>query len=99
MPKQHKAIHTGANDLSNNATPTDIATNIINLATDVKDNFNQLREIIVPSIVASGGQSNQKATKVNKELKVLCFSENIRCIDPTNIHPRKYLNRSKLHFI
>ena len=34
-------IHTGTNDLSSDFTPTEIATNIMDLAADVKKNLNQ----------------------------------------------------------
>ena len=86
-------IHTGTNDLSSNFTPTDFATNIINLAAEVKINFDQSRDVIVSSIAARGDQLNQKATDVNEELKELCLSKNIRYLNHTNIYPRKHLNR------
>ena len=43
-------------------------------------------------------ENQQKAFNINKELKELCTSKNIRCIEHGNIHPRNHLNRSKLHF-
>ena len=92
------AIHTDTNDLSSNLTPTDIVTNIINLTADVKNNFDQSCDVMVLSIVARGVQLNHRAAKVNKELKELCFSKNTSSVDQTNIHRRKHLSRSKIHF-
>ena len=45
-----------------------------------------------------GDQFQQKSFNVNKELKEICASKNIRFIEHGNIHPRNHLNRSKLHF-
>ena len=39
-----------------------------------------------------------KALNVNKELKELCVSKNVRYVEYGNIHPRNHLNRSKLYF-
>ena len=44
------------------------------------------------SIIPRGDQLHQKAFNVNKELKELCASDNIRYIKHGNIHPRNYLN-------
>ena len=91
-------IHTGTNDLSSNSTPTEIATNIMDLAVDVKKNLNRSYDVIISSIIPRGDQLQQKAFNVNKELRELCASKNIRYIEHDNIHPRNNLNRSKLHF-
>ena len=89
---------TGTNDLSSNSTPTEIATNIMDLAVDVKKNLNQSCYVIISSIIPRGDQLQQKAVNVNKELKQLCTSKNIRHIEHGNKHPRNHLNWSKLHF-
>ena len=91
-------IHTGTNDPSSNSTPTEIATNIMDLAVDINKKLNQLCDVIISSIIARGDQLQQKAFNVNKELKELCASKNIRYIEHSNIHPRNHLNWSKLHF-
>ena len=62
-------IQTGTNDLSSGSTPTEIATNIMDLANDVKKNFNRSCNIIISSIIPRGDQLQQKAVNVNKELK------------------------------
>ena len=84
--------HNGTNDLSSKFTPADFTTNIINLAADVKTNFDQLCHVIVSSIVARGDQLNQKATNINEEFKELCLSKNIRHLDLTNIYLKIHLS-------
>ena len=69
----------------------------MDLATDLKKNLNRSCDII-SSIIPRGDQLQQKAVNVNRELKELCASKNIRYIDHGNIHPKNHLNRSKLHF-
>ena len=91
-------IDPGTNDLSGDSTATEIATNIMDLAVDVKENVNRSCDVIISSTIPRGYQLQQKAFNVNKELKELCASENIRYIEHGNIHSRNHLNRSKLHF-
>ena len=91
-------IHTGTNDLSSDCTPTEIATNIMDLAVDVKKNLNRLCDLIISLNISRGDQLQQKALNVNKELKELCISKNIRFIEHGNINPRNHLNRFKLQF-
>ena len=62
-------IHTGTNVLSSDSTPTEIATNIIDLAVDVKKNLNRSCDVMISSIIPRGDQLQQKAFNVNKELK------------------------------
>ena len=59
-------IHTGTNDLSSEFTPTKIATNIMDLATDLKKNLNQSCDLIISSIILRGDQLQQKVVNVNK---------------------------------
>ena len=54
-------IHTGANDLRRDSTPTEIATNIMDFAVDVEKNLNQSCDVIISSIISSGDQLQQKA--------------------------------------
>ena len=90
-------IRTGTNDLSSDSTPTEIATNMIDLAVDVKKNLTNHGALWFP-------QSFQEVTNYNrkhsmfKELKELCASRNIRYIEHGNVHPRNHLNWSKLYF-
>ena len=91
-------IHTGTNVLSSNSAPTKIVTNIMDLAADVKENLNRPCDVIIFSIIPRGDQLQQKTFNVNKELKELCRSKNIKYIEHGNIHPRNHLNLSKLQF-
>ena len=87
-------IHTGKKDLSSDSTPSEIPTNIMDLAVDVKKYLNQSCDVMISSIIPRGGQLQQKAVNVNKELKELCACKNIRYIEHGNIHPSNHLNRS-----
>ena len=49
-------IHTGTNDLSDDSSPTDIATNIIDLAADVKKTLNRSCDVMISSIIPRGDQ-------------------------------------------
>ena len=91
-------IHTRTNDLSSDSTPTEVATNIMDLAVDAKKNLNRSCDVVISSIIPRGDQLQQKAFNVNKELKELCASKNIRYTEHGNIYPRNNLNRSKLYF-
>ena len=70
----------------------------MDLAVDVKKNLNRSRDVIISSIMPRGDQLQQEALNVDKELKELCRSKNIRYIEHGNIDPRNHLIRSKLHF-
>ena len=48
-------------------------------------------------VIPRSSQMQQKSVNVNKELKELCASKNIRYIELGNIHVKNHLNRSKLH--
>ena len=91
-------IHTGTTDLSRDSTPTEIAANIMDLAVDVKKNLNRSCDVLISSIFQRGDHLQQKAFNLNKELKGLCASKNIRYIEHGKIHPRNYLNWSKVRF-
>ena len=81
-------IHTGTNYLNSDSTPTEIATN------QYYGSCCWRKEKLKPIET----ENQQKAFNIIKELKELCTSKNIRCIEHGNIHPRNHLNRSKLHF-
>ena len=55
--------HTGTNDLSRNSTPTEIATNTLDLAADVKKNLNRSCDVIISSIISSF----QEVTSCNRK--------------------------------
>ena len=49
-------IRTGTNDLSCDSAPTEIATNMIDLAVDVKKNLNESCGAMISSIISRGDQ-------------------------------------------
>ena len=53
---------------------------------------------MISSIIPRGNQLQRKAFNVNKELKQLRASKNIRYIEHGNIHPRDHLNWSRIRF-
>ena len=87
-------LHCGTNDLSSKQTPAEIAGNIVPLATEMKDEDN---EIFVSGLVRRNDEFNGKAIEVNKFLSRKCSSQNITFTDNSNIDERCHLNGSVLH--
>ena len=87
-------LHCGTNDLSSKQTPAEIASNIVALATEMKDEEN---EILVSGLVSRNDELNGKAIEVNKFLSRKCSFQNITFIDNSNIDERCHLNGSGLH--
>ena len=86
-------LHVGTNDLRENKTAKQIATNIIELAIDMKSEKN---EIMVSGIIARNDKYNVKRSEVNKFLISLCSTYNFNFIDNSNINVN-HLNTSGLH--
>lgn len=87
-------LHCGANDLNSPQAASNIAQDIVDLAKTLKTGKNS---VIVSGLVPWGDFLNGKATEVNKILKQLCQSKNLKFIDNSNIDPSIHLNRSRLH--
>ena len=87
-------IHCGTNDLRENKNAEQIAKNIIELATDMKTNNNN---IMVSGIIHRNDKWNQKAMEVNSFLKSFCLNCKFYFIDNTNIAKDTHLNSSGLH--
>ena len=87
-------IHCGTNDLRENKNAEQIAKNIIELATDMKTNNNN---IMVSGIIPRNDKWNQKAMEVNSFLKSFCLNCKFYFIDNTNIAKDTHLNSSGLH--
>ena len=87
-------LHCGTNDLSSPQAACNIAQDIIDLAKTLETGNNT---VIVSGLVPRGDFLNGKATEVNKVLKQLCQSKNLKFIDNSNIDPSIHLNRSRLH--
>ena len=84
-------LHTGTNDLKNNKTVSDIASEIIKLA---KTNG---IEVAVSSLIPRGDKLSEKAKKVNIHLQGQCTAENFAIIQHTNINSKLDLFPDKLH--
>ena len=87
-------LHCGTNDISNGTAPTEVDKEIVNLATSLKRNEN---EVFASSLVARGDRCNERVRQVNNILKVKCNREGLPFIDNSNIKPAHHLNRSSLH--
>ena len=87
-------MHCGTNDLKSEKPPEVIANEIVNLAAMMKQPDN---EVMMSSITSRRDELKQKATVVNKHLKVLCYNEYKEHIDNSNISGETHLNNSGLH--
>ena len=87
-------LHTGTNDLKRNKTPSDIASEIIQLAKSIKTNG---IEVAVSSVTLRGDKLAEKAKKVNINLQEKSTAENFAIIQHTNINSKLDLFSDKLH--
>ena len=87
-------LHCGTNDLRSGKTPDTIAKEIIELATDIKTEHN---DIMISGIVPRRDSLNNKGKQVNNHLKMLCRERNICFINNDNVDPNLYLNNGGLH--
>ena len=55
-------------------------------------------KIIISNIAPRGGKYKEKGKILSKVINEACHKENIPMINHSNINPKRYLNRSKLHF-
>ena len=86
-------LHCGTNDLRSEKGSIEIATNIINLAKEIKTNEN---DIIISSLVTRNDALNTKGIEVNNFLNVKCRENSFIFCDNSNIS-EDYLNASGLH--
>ena len=75
-------LQCGTNDLRSQKSADDIANDIINLATDMK---NDEDDIYVSSITPRSDKLHGKALDVNEKLKQLCIAKSMDYIDNCNI--------------
>ena len=75
-------IHAGTNNLSAQKSPLEIAQEIVNLASSLQTDRN---EIIISSIIRRGDRFQAKATAVNSHLYQLCVDGNFTYLDNSNI--------------
>ena len=91
----HVILHTGTNDLRSEKTPSQIARSVTELAMLLKDYDNS---VVVSGIVPTHDNPNDKATKVNSRLLLMCKEQKIPFIAHSeNNDSSKHFNESKLH--
>ena len=87
-------LHCGTNDLRSTKSPTEIATEIYNLALDLKTTKN---DVMISGIVPRRDKLNDKGMEVNKCVFSFCSEHNIHFIDNSNINIKTHINTSGLH--
>ena len=87
-------FHVGTNELNSELPPEIIAISIIDVA---KNTQSDSRIVSISDIVIHNDNFNIKAMKVNKELCKMCEKKKLLFLSYSNINPKAYLNKSKLH--
>ena len=77
-------LHTGTNSLRGERTPEDLAEEIIDSATNLKSDEN---EIVISEIIARRDQINEKVSKVNEISRMKSSEMRIGFISHNNIKP------------
>ena len=92
----HAILHIGTNDLNSNATPNEIAANIVNLAAEMKT---EKCTVSISGIIirTDKPELNKKGLEVNIILKELCMEKNIFFIDHCKKIKASHFNSSKVH--
>ena len=86
-------LHGGGNDLSSIKNPEEIASELMNLATNLKTDTN---DVIVSSIITRKDKFNEKGIEVNNLLRLKCRQLSFGFIDNSNLG-FKHLNNSGIH--
>ena len=75
----HIILHVGTNDLNSNATPNEIASNIVNIATEMKT---EKCDVSISAIIIRTDKQdlNEKGLKVNVIVKEMCMEKSIRTV-------------------
>ena len=87
-------VHIGTNDLKYEKEPKEIAQDIINIGTQVK---NESDNVFISGIVFRRDELNAKALKVNEHLKLRCPDYTMIFIDNSKVVTNSHLNKSGLH--
>ena len=92
----HFIVHVGKNDLNLEVSSKSIAESIVDLATSLKTESNN---VSVSNIILRIDNSllNQKGSEINSHLKQLCEERNLYLIDSTKKFRSHHLNKGKLH--
>ena len=80
----------GANDLSSDKEPKDIANDIMQLAKSVKTDANK---VAVSSILPKKDKFNSKAKEVTTHLKDIYSLNNLPLITHSNIIPHRHIEK------
>ena len=76
-------LHTGTNSLRGESTPEEVADEVIDLATNLKTDHN---EIVISEIIARRERLNEKAVRVNNFLRMKTTELGIGYISHENIN-------------
>ena len=87
-------LHGGSNNLRLNSTPEKIAAEIISLAHELKNEYN---DVMISGITSRKDKYNDKAKLVNTKLKTLCDENLFEFIDNSNINAKQHLSYDGLH--
>ena len=82
-------LHCGTNDLKSKCTTTEIARNLVTLATELKDGTN---EIIISGIIARNDKWDDKGKLVNEQVKIMCSGYDIGYLNNNNISKKTDLD-------
>ena len=95
MNPNHLIIHVGTNNLNSEATSSQIAKSIIELAVTLKKSENQ---VTISGIIPRNDNLNNKGQDVNLRLERMCLERNIPFITHSDtIRPDSHINNSKIH--
>ena len=86
-------LHFGANDMASSKTAAEIATDIVDLALDVKTNENS---VTVSELIVRGDGLNEKSQRVNACLEQFCRQVSLPLLKQSNLY-YNHLNGSKIH--
>ena len=87
-------LHCGTNDLNSDRTSSQIAREIIDLATSLKSDKNK---ISISLLTPRCDKLNNKASEVNNRLINMCSHRNIAYIDHSSSIQQNHINESKVH--
>ena len=90
----HIILHCGTNDLNSDRTSSQIAREIIDLATSLKSVKNK---ISISLLTPRCDKLNNKASEVNNRLINICSHRNIAYIDHSSSIQQNHINESKVH--
>ena len=90
----HFIIHVGANDISTNQRPEQIAKSIVELDLSIKSSS---CDVTLSDITVRNDGHQRKVVETNRHLKKLCKENNIFLIQHDKTIATRHLNGSKLH--